>query len=139
MAKEHGSMDRWNIREGTEVRSADDEKLVKVVAIEGNFLVVEKGFFFPTDYYIPTSAISTVNDEKIFLSVGKEQALNSGWDQIASTDTLIEETTRAGITGMTTTPDDVLSMPAHTEDLTRTMPETPQPPIDADPDEPARV
>jgi len=134
-------MDRVNIREGSEVRSADDEKLGKVVAIEGAFLVVEKGFFFPTDYYIPTSAIASSDDDTIYLSVGKDQALNSGWDQIASTDALIEETTRAGLTGITTTSDDVSSMPTDTEDLTRATsePTVTRPPLDADPDSAVRT
>jgi uncharacterized protein (TIGR02271 family) len=74
-------MDQWNIRQGSEVRSSDDEKLGKVVAMEGQYIVVEKGWLFPTDYFIPTSAISSVDDDTIYLSVSKDEALSSDWDQ----------------------------------------------------------
>ena len=135
-------MDRWNIREGAEVRSSDDEKLGKVVAVEGNYLIVEKGFFFPTDYYIPASAISTADDDTIYLSVGKDQALNSGWDQMGTTgvDTAVGDTSwRAGskaagydtaatgtvgagydVAGTTAATGDVLRVPVHEEELTAT-------------------
>jgi uncharacterized protein (TIGR02271 family) len=134
-------MDRWNIREGAEVRSSDDEKLGKVVAFESNYIVVEKGFFFPTDYYIPTSAIANTDGDTIYLSVGKDQALNSGWDQMVTTDTtyaddtVVGDTWRAGdTTGYDTTgtiaagydasgaagaaaTDEVLRVPVHEEEL----------------------
>jgi len=121
-------MDPLNIREGAEVRSADDEKLGRVVGLEGNYVVVEKGFFFPTDYYIPTSAVSSANDETIVLSVGKDQALTSGWDRIGTTDALVEEkswqagTADATVTAGKTDPktDDVLRVPVHEEELTAT-------------------
>jgi len=120
-------MDRWNIHEGAEVRSADDEKLGKVVAIEGNFIVVEKGFFFPTDYYIPTSAVSSADDNTVYLSVGKDQALNSGWDQMSTTETDYDTAATgtigadydAAATGTAAT-DEVIRVPAHEEELTAT-------------------
>jgi uncharacterized protein (TIGR02271 family) len=128
-------MDRWNIRQGTEVRSADDEKLGKVVAVEGQYIVVEKGFFFPTDYYIPASAIASADDDTIFLSVGKDQALTSGWDQMGATDmtatdaawsedmaatgTIAAGYDAAGTAGDTMT-DEVLRVPVHEEELTAT-------------------
>jgi len=84
--KEQHIMDRWNIREGAEVRSSDDEKLGKVVAVEGSYLVVEKGFFFPTDYYVPTSAVASADGDTVYLSVGKDQAMNSGWDRMGTAD-----------------------------------------------------
>jgi len=116
---------QWNIREGAEVRSIDDEKLGKVIAVEGSYLIVEKGFFFPTDYYIPTSAISSANDDRIYLSVGKDQALNSGWDQIGTTDAFVNETDWGAdtATGYDTTDvrtDETLRVPVYEEDLTAT-------------------
>ena len=125
-------MDRLNIREGAEVRSSDDEKLGKVVAFENNFIVVEKGFFFPTDYYIPTSAIASADDDTIYLSVGKDQALNSGWDQMGTVDEAYADDAVVGTTGtigagydaggttgeaMT---DEVLRVPVHEEELAAT-------------------
>jgi len=53
--------------------------------MEGDYIVVSKGFFFPTDYYIPVSAINTANDEGVYLNVTKEEALNQGWDTVPAT------------------------------------------------------
>jgi uncharacterized protein (TIGR02271 family) len=71
----------WQIPEGTDVVGADGDKVGKVVAAEPDYIVVEKGFFFPTDYYIPTSAINNFDGDKVYLNVTKDEALNQGWDQ----------------------------------------------------------
>jgi len=133
-------MDQLNIRQGADVRSVDDEKLGRVVGLQGNYIVVEKGFFFPTDYYIPTSAVSSATDDTVYLSVDKDHALNSGWDQMGTTDTLVEDTSwQTGTTAMNSTPasgtvgadyatagttdamtGDVLRVPVHEEELTAT-------------------
>jgi len=73
-------MDRFEISEGTDVYGSDGDKVGSVVAVQPNYIVVEKGFFFPTDYYIPTSAVSSYDDGKVYLNVTKDQALNQGWD-----------------------------------------------------------
>jgi uncharacterized protein (TIGR02271 family) len=70
---------------GTEVFGADGDKVGSVSGVEGDYMVVSKGFFFPTDYYIPTSAIDTVNDDGVYLTVSKDEALNQGWDTIPAT------------------------------------------------------
>lgn len=72
---------QWQIPEGTDVLGADGDKVGKVVAAEGSYLVVEKGFFFPTDYYIPMSAVNNFDGDKVYLNVTKDEALNQGWDQ----------------------------------------------------------
>jgi len=87
---------QWQIPEGTDVVGADGDKVGKVVAAESSYIVVEKGFFFPTDYYIPTSAISNFDGDKVFLTVTKDEALNQGWDQqVADTDGSVIETSYA--------------------------------------------
>jgi uncharacterized protein (TIGR02271 family) len=43
---------------------------------------VEKGFFFPTDYYIPMSAIASAGNGQVYLTVTKDAALHSGWDTV---------------------------------------------------------
>jgi len=73
--------EQWQIPEGTDVVGSDGDKVGKVVAAESAYIVVEKGFFFPTDYYIPTNAISNFDGDKVYLSVTKDEALNQGWDQ----------------------------------------------------------
>jgi uncharacterized protein (TIGR02271 family) len=76
---------QWQIPEGTDVVGSDGDKVGKVVAAESSYIVVEKGFFFPTDYYIPTNAISTFDGDKVYLTVTKDEALNQGWDQQLTT------------------------------------------------------
>jgi uncharacterized protein (TIGR02271 family) len=66
---------------GMTVRGSDGDKVGKIVEVSSSYVVVEKGFFFPSDHYIPTSAITSVGDEEVFLSVTKDEALNKGWDQ----------------------------------------------------------
>ena len=72
---------QYAYREGMTVYGADGEKVGKVVAVDPGFVVVEKGFFFPTDYYIPTSAINSATEDELYLTVSKDEALNQGWDQ----------------------------------------------------------
>ena len=73
---------QYQFREGDDVLGSDGEKVGSVHSIGSNYLVVEKGFFFPTDYYVPFSAVSTYDDAdgKVYLNVSKSDALNSGWD-----------------------------------------------------------
>jgi len=70
----------WTIPEGTEIRSADDVKLGKAIATTPEYMVVEKGFLFPTDYYIPTRAITQYDGETVHLGLTKDEVLHQGWD-----------------------------------------------------------
>lgn len=74
---------QYQFRAGDDVISADGDKVGSLADLYGSYLVVEKGFFFPKDYYIPFSTVTNYEqgDGKIFLSVGKDEALHSGWDQ----------------------------------------------------------
>ena len=65
---------------GATVYGADGNKVGTVRTYGGNYMVVEKGFFFPTDYYIPMSAVETYTEEEVYLTVSKDEALNQGWD-----------------------------------------------------------
>ncbi len=71
-----------DIREGADVYGSDGDKVGSIVALRPNYIVVEKGFFFPTDYYIPMGAVSTYQDGRVYLNVTKDAALNQGWDAI---------------------------------------------------------
>jgi uncharacterized protein (TIGR02271 family) len=66
---------------GATVYGADGEKVGTVAGAGGSYIVVEKGFFFPKDYYIPVSSITDSNENAVHLSVTKDDALNQGWDQ----------------------------------------------------------
>jgi stress response protein YsnF len=91
----HGN-ERWQIRTGATVHSADGDEVGKVIAVEPRYIVVEKGFFFPSDYYIPASAIASVAGEDVYLNVTKDDALNSGWDQEPVADYSADHATATG-------------------------------------------
>src|ERR671921_2847740 len=65
---------------GADVFGADGEKVGTVAAVYPGYIVVEKGFFFPTDYYIPMSAVASADSDQVTLNLAKDAALNSGWD-----------------------------------------------------------
>lgn len=82
---------QFAFREGMTVYGADGDKVGKVVAVDPSYIVVEKGFFFPTDYYIPTSAINTIDDDNVYLTVSKDEALNQGWDQPLTATPMVDD------------------------------------------------
>lgn len=69
---------------GANVYSADGQKVGTMQTYGDSYIVVEKGFFFPKDYYIPMSAITETTDDAVYLSVTKDDALHQGWDQMSS-------------------------------------------------------
>jgi hypothetical protein len=72
--------ERLAITAGMDVLGTDREKVGTIAGMRGDHVVVSEGFFFPTDYYIPTSAITTVSGGNVYLSVTRDQALEQGWD-----------------------------------------------------------
>ena len=69
------------VRPGMTVNGADGGKLGKVVVAGADHFIVEKGLFFPTDYYVPRAAIAGIEDDQIHLTVTKDEALTWGWDE----------------------------------------------------------
>ena len=65
---------------GADVYGADGDKVGTVSAVYPGYIVVEKGLFFPTDYYIPMSAIASYDTDRVYLNVSKDAALGHGWD-----------------------------------------------------------
>jgi len=127
------TIQQWNVKQGTEVFGADAEKVGKVIGATGRYFVVEKGFFLPTDYYIPMNAIANFDGDKIYLSVTKDEALNQGWDAqpVDYEESYAAGTTTGGYTGGTGTADagmtgsatsdqEALRVPVHEEELTAT-------------------
>ncbi len=88
---------RYTIAEGTDVVGINGDKVGEVVAVHPNYIVVEKGFFFPTDYYIPTSAINNYDGDKVYLTVSKDDALNQGWDTVPAEGTYADTTDTAPV------------------------------------------
>jgi len=77
------------INVGDDVYGSDGDKVGTVAEVQPSYIVVEKGFFFPTDYYIPMSAVTSASAGQVTLNVVKDAALNSGWDTVPATDTVV--------------------------------------------------
>jgi len=142
-------MTQYQFRAGDDVIAADGDKVGNLADIHGTYLVVEKGFFFPRDYYIPFNTVANYDpaDGKIYLSVAKDAALNSGWDQKPdlATEGYTDETTGAYAAGTATTAGDMgrtsqvtdqdtIRVPVHEEDLvpTKTVRQAGQVRVDKD-------
>lgn len=63
-----------------EVVDSEGERLGSVIAAAPTYIVVESGFFFPTDYYIPRSSIAAVTDGVVQLAVTKAESVERGWE-----------------------------------------------------------
>jgi len=110
------------IPEGTEVIAAEGDKVGKVIGAEGGYLIVEKGFFFPTDYYVPRTAINAYDGDKAYLAVTKDQALNQAWDTMPATYAVDDrEIGTMSATGTSRVPTgETMTVPVHEEELTAT-------------------
>ena len=117
---------------GNEVYGSDGDKVGTVADVQSSYIVVEKGFFFPTDYYIPMSAVSSASAGQITLNVAKDAALNSGWDTVPDTDMVLTDTdistagrTRSGgqaeVGAYEVAAEDELRIPVMEEELTATV------------------
>jgi uncharacterized protein (TIGR02271 family) len=122
------------------VVGSDGEELGKIDRIEGETMVVRKGFFFPEDHTIPMSAATQADDDNVYLSVTGDAALNQQWGQSQTGMTTSEVADRsmgtASGAGMESDPapfeheqdssrthvnaDDEIRVPVHEEDLTAT-------------------
>lgn len=82
MQSDHNTFD---IREGAEVVGTDGTKLGSVDRLEGNTIVVRKGFFFPQDHYIPVSAVTRADADYVHLSVTGDAAQSEDWGHQSET------------------------------------------------------
>ena len=121
---------------GTDVYASDGDKLGTVSSAGVDYVVVEKGFLFPTDYYIPTGSFSRVEDGKAYLTVNKDEAVGTttwsqqpssgSWSATATASDSYKSTAVAGDehlrTNKTTEIDDdeSLLIPVHEEELVAT-------------------
>jgi uncharacterized protein (TIGR02271 family) len=65
------------VREGMIVRSADGEKLGKVVACDNQGFIIEKGFFFPQEFRLPYAAVDAYDEDGVRVSVSKQDLSGS--------------------------------------------------------------
>jgi hypothetical protein len=90
------------IREGMSVVGSDGENLGSVDQLEGDYMVVRKGVFFPSDHYIPLAAVASVEGDQVVLGATRETALQHGWETqpVASTPAAgVDSRSRAGVSG----------------------------------------
>jgi uncharacterized protein (TIGR02271 family) len=67
------------IKTGTDVYGSDDEKIGSIAGVADTYFVIEKGFIFTTDIYVPMSAVARVDDDRVMLSMTKAQVENEDW------------------------------------------------------------
>jgi uncharacterized protein (TIGR02271 family) len=91
----------WEIDTGWDVFGADGDKVGDVHEVYPHYIVVSKGFFFPTERYIPVSAISGVEHDRVYLNVTKDQIDSMGWDTVPDVDSFVTSTETAGVGGYT--------------------------------------
>jgi len=65
--------DTTQVRTGIDVYGADGEKIGTVADASNNYFVIEKGYLFTTDLFVPTSAVAAVLDDRVELNLTKEQ------------------------------------------------------------------
>jgi uncharacterized protein (TIGR02271 family) len=82
-------------REGMNVYGSDGDKVGEVDAVEPDYFVVRKGFFFPEDHYIPRSAIANFDEDNIYLNYTKDEVLSQNWTTAPEAGTY-DTTTLAG-------------------------------------------
>lgn len=121
----------WEIDNGWDVYSADGDKIGDVEEVHPHYLTVSKGFFFPTEKYVPVAAITNVDGERVYVNASKQEIDNLGWDTIpqetATTDTTytdtmdttrgVETTGTSGYTRGATTDDDDVEVTLSEEEL----------------------
>jgi uncharacterized protein (TIGR02271 family) len=76
-----GNANLTEIAYGWDVVGSDGEKIGDVAAIQPHYISVEKGFLFKTDIFVPTSAIASVENKKVYLNISKDQIENQDWDR----------------------------------------------------------
>jgi len=80
----------WEIDHGWDVFGSDGEKVGDVSDVQTHYITVSKGLLFKTDLYIPVSAITAVEHDRVYLNVTKDQIEAQGWDRIPEVDTTVD-------------------------------------------------
>ncbi|MDP9379227.1 MAG: DUF2382 domain-containing protein [Chloroflexota bacterium] len=80
-------MDISQVQNGWDVYGSDGEKIGDVNDVGPNYLLVTKGFLFTKDIYIPPSAITGIEQDRVYINVAKDQVDSMGWDQAPVSDT----------------------------------------------------
>jgi uncharacterized protein (TIGR02271 family) len=128
----------WEIDNGWDVLGSDGEKLGDVSDVQSEYITVSKGFLFKTDRYVPVTAISAVDNQRVYLNLTKDQIDRPEYEAVPPTgvyqglggerDTELTTGMRSGTTtrGSRTvsTDEDTVHVPVVEEDLQVTKRET---------------
>lgn len=96
-----------DIQHGWDVYGSDEEKVGNVSEVRSDSIVARKGFLFPKDLYIPRSAITRIEHDRVYLNVAKADVERQGWDNdpgLSGTPMTGAETTREHIPDAIGTP-----------------------------------
>lgn len=80
------TIDRAMLTEGLDVYASDGEHVGTINEVGENYVLVQKGMFFPRDVYIPTFAIDRVDETGAWINVAKNDIDAQGWDGPPSVD-----------------------------------------------------
>jgi hypothetical protein len=70
-----------NIHESMHVYTLDGNELGHIAKVYEDSFLVHKGYFFPTDRYIPYSAIDTVENDRVQLNMTSDEAKQKEWEK----------------------------------------------------------
>ena len=71
-------MEMAELKHGMKVMSSDGSSLGKIIRVEGDSFLVEKGFFFPKDYSIPMSLVRDIRNDECWLAVTRDDLEREG-------------------------------------------------------------
>ncbi len=71
---------------GTPVYGSDGEKIGEIAEVQPEHFVIEKGFIFTTDIYVPITAIASRDGEGVRLSLTKQEVENGDWSTLTGQD-----------------------------------------------------
>ena len=95
----------WEIDHGWDVFSSDGDKIGDVEEVHSHYLTVSKGFFFPSEKYVPVSSITNVDGERVYVNATKSEIDNLGWDTIPDDTASYADTSYTDTTTYTDTMD----------------------------------
>jgi hypothetical protein len=77
-------MPQWSqhdLHKHMHVYSSDNQDLGHIAEVYEDSFLIHKGFFFPKDRYIPYSAIASVEDDRVQLLMGAQEASQKEWEK----------------------------------------------------------
>jgi len=70
-----------NIHTSMRVYTLDGYELGHIAKVYEDSFLVHKGYFFPTDRYIPYSAIDSIENDRVQLSMSADEAKQKEWEK----------------------------------------------------------